>query len=465
MAAARVALFGTFDVDNYGDHLFPRVAEAELGRRLPGVIVDAFSPYGWLHPTGLDGGSAAAPLGPWSPERAARLAAAHHVVVVGGGELIHLNDPLLAPVYEASADELSRMAPSRWFVEALGPELEAHCPVIWHAVGLPWAPSSDGARRLRAALATRPYVTVRDGASARRLAEAGVERPVDVVPDSALLVDRILPRSGLQDRLDRLRTAGSYPSAGNGSGPPAPLVVQGCDLLLPHLPAVVEAIARWQAARPVPLDVVAVETGRCRGDGPFADALEVALRPRRVWRLPEGAAVEDLAAAIAGAGVFLGSSLHGAITALAYGRPFVLLNLMGEAKLTGFGDVTGLGRCVVAAAGGIVAALEDAGREPPPPGVLADLHRRIDGHFDRIAELVAARAAARPDVRPDPAIHADAVADHLGRLRAELEATRRRAGAAEGELRALQATKTFRLLAPARDLYGRLRWRRFSSTG
>ncbi|MDQ1567196.1 MAG: hypothetical protein QOF96_2076 [Actinomycetota bacterium] len=452
MVAARVALWGTFDVDNYGDHLFPRVAAHELRRRLPEAVVDAYSPYGWLHPTGLDGGRAASPLGPWSPERARRLAASHHLVVVGGGELIHLNDPLLAPVYETTADELRRMAPSRFFVEGLGPDLEADCPVVWHGVGVPWAPDGDGARRLRAALAPRPYVTVRDRHSARRLAEAGVDRPVDVVPDSALLVERILPRQLLRERLDRLRAGGGYP------GPDSPaLVVQGCDLLLPHLDAVVEATTRWQAARPVPLDVVVVETGPCRGDGVFADALERALETGPVRRLPAGASVEDLAAAIAGAGVFLGSSLHGAITALAYGRPFVLLNLMGEAKLDGFGDLTGLDRCVVHTAAEIVPALDGALTDPAPPGLLSDLQHRVDRHFDRLAELASDRAAARPEVGPDPALAADAVADHLGRLQDELDASRRRAGAAERELAALQATRTFRVLAPARGLYGRLR--------
>jgi hypothetical protein len=167
--------------------------------------------------------------------------------------------------------------------------------------------------------------------------------------------------------------------------------------------------------------------------------------------------VEDLAAAIAGAGVFLGSSLHGAITALAYGRPFVLLNLMGEAKLDGFGDMTGLDRCVVHTAPEILPALDGALADPAPPSLLADLQHRIDRHFDRLAELASDRAAARPGVGPDPALAADAVADHLGRLQDELDASRRRAGVAERELAALLATRTFRVLAPARGLYGRLR--------
>jgi hypothetical protein len=283
--------------------------------------------------------------------------------------------------------------------------------------------------------------------------------------------------------------------------------VQGCDLLTPQLDAVVGALTRWQGARPVPLEVVAIETGRCRGDGPFADALVAALAPERVWRLPAGAAVEDLAAAIAGAGVFLGTSLHGAITALAYGRPFVLLNLIDDAKLDGFGDLTGLDRFVLHGGAEIPGALDLALAEPAAPALVEDLQRRIDRHFDRLAELASERAAARPGVRPDRSLDADAAADHLGRLRGEvgalhgevgvlhgelgavqaglarleaelgvsqaglarveveLEVAGRMAGKAERELSALQATKAFRLLAPARGLYGRLRRRRFSSTG
>ena len=386
MAEVRVALWGTFDVDNYGDHLFPRVATHELSRR--GLVVDAFSPYGRLHPTPLDGGQPVEPLGPWSLERARELAAAYQLVVVGGGELIHLNDPLLAPVYDTTPDELRRMAPSRWFVEGLGPELEAGCPVVWHGVGVPWAPCEEEAGRLRTALAGRPYVTVRDRHSAQRLADAGVERAVEVVPDSALLVNRVLPPAALAVRLEALRGTGGYPRAGS-----TPVLLQGCDLLQPHLDDVLTAVERWRVAQREKDEVVALVTGRCRGDGLFADGVEQALGSRRVWRLPGGATVEDLAAAIAGGGVFVGSSLHGAITARAYGRPFVLLNLYGEAKLDGFGDITGLGARVVHRADEIPAALEAAMADPAPAGLLDSLQRRLDRHFDRLAELASARVA------------------------------------------------------------------------
>lgn len=420
---ARVAVIGTFDVDNYGDHLFPRVAAHELDRRLPEVEVTAFAPYGWLHPTSLDDGRVSSPLGPWSPERARQLAAAHHLVVVGGGELIHLNDPMLAPVYGTTFEEMDRLAPSRFFVEGLGPELEAECPVVWHGVGVPWTPVGEAAGRLRTALDGRPYVTVRDRHSAQRLADAGVDTPVEVVPDSALLISRIMPPESLRRRLEGLREAGGYPGPGGHV-----LVVQGCDLLLPHVEGVAAAVAGW----PTGGDVVVVETGRCRGDGVFSAALQSALPAARLWRLPDGAAVEDLAAAIAGGDLFLGSSLHGAITAVTYGRPFVLLNLIDDAKLDGFGDLTGLGSWVVHAAAEIPAAIDGARAHPPPSGLVEALQRRVDRHFDRIAEIAAERAAARPSVGTDPSLDVYAVTDHLGRLRAEL-------GTVQGQLGGVQA--------------------------
>ncbi|HET9771206.1 MAG TPA: polysaccharide pyruvyl transferase family protein, partial [Acidimicrobiia bacterium] len=393
-------------------------------------------PYGWLHPTALDDGRAAAPLGPWSPERARRLAAAHHLVVVGGGELIHLNDPMLAPVYGTTFDEMDRLAPSRFFVEGLGPEAERDCPVVWHGVGVPWTPVGEAAGRLRRALAGRPYVTVRDRHSARRLADAGVDTPVEVVPDSALLIDRIMPPAALAARLDRWRDAAGYP----GPGRPV-LVVQGCELLVAHVEGVAAAVAGW------PGEVVVVETGRCRGDGVFAAALQRALPGRRLFRLPEGAGLEDLAAAIAAGDLFLGSSLHGAITALTYGRPFVVLNLIDDAKLDGFGDVTGLDRWVVHAAGEIPSAVEGALAGSVPPGLVDSLQRRLDRHFDRIAGIAAERAAARPSVAADPSLDIYAVTDHLGRLRGELGAVQGQLGGveaglarAEARLEALQLT-------------------------
>jgi len=112
-------------------------------------------------------------------------------VLVGGGEIIHTQDDLLASAYDMSPEEILAQRPSRWFIDGLGPELEKACPVLWHGVGIPFDPAREEGSRLRDALEWRPYVSVRDVKSLERLREAGVNGDTVLVPDSAFLVDRL----------------------------------------------------------------------------------------------------------------------------------------------------------------------------------------------------------------------------------------------------------------------------------
>jgi polysaccharide pyruvyl transferase WcaK-like protein len=482
-----VGLWGTFDVENYGDHLFPRVAAHELGRRLAGVEVRAYSPLGWLHPTRMDGGEPAEALGPWGPSRRVELAAELRCVIIGGGEIIHTRDELLAPAYDTTADEMRRLAPSRWFIEGLGPELERTCPVVWHAVGVPFDLTGDEAAQLRVALAGRPYISVRDERSRTRLLDAGVDAEIAVVPDSALLVRRVLPDSLLEKRRAYLRAMGWYPPDGTV------VVLQGNRDLLPHVDAIADACARVQREHP-DLRAVLAQTGMCHGDAEFADRLAVVLSatlPTPPFRLPPEAGVDDVAAAVSGARTFVGSSLHGSITALAYGASFVSLDFTAASKLGGFAGLVGSTCHTVDDPSDVHRAWADAMTGAPRPAVLAGLQGRVDAHFDRIAEIVAtagppfdgeadlaaarsAHAALERRVRAERLRLADHVqewqeertrsATALAEAQAAIEAQRQRADvekqradALDRELAALRATKTFRYLEPVRRAYGRLR--------
>ena len=399
-SAARVALVGTFDVDNYGDHLFPRVAVAELGRRLPGVVVDAFSPFGTLHARRFTGGPEVHPLGPWTPDRLDAFAARYDAVVVGGGELLHLNDPLLAAFYGVEPAEVDLVRPSRWFLEGLGAGREEACPVLWHALGVPFDLDPGQCERVRAALHHRGRPVVRDARSQARLRAAGVRPPVVVVPDSGLLVDRVFP----------------------APPPPAPtLVLQGCDLLVPFAPAIAAVAGPLAAAHG--LRITLVETGPCRGDGRFADAVAAAL-PTGCDRLPPTAGLDELAAVLGSAGLFVGSSLHGAITALVHGRPFVLLDLGDESKLRGFVEGAGAEHRLVSDVDALEPAAAVALTEPPFVAVVRRLQREVDRHFDALAAAIAEAADRRaPDERPPVSVvelDRRAVLAHIAVLRGEL---------------------------------------------
>ena len=413
-AMVRVGMWGTYDVANYGDALFPRIGRAELARRLPGAEIRAFSPFGSDHPTRFDGGDPAEPLGRYVPDRLARLTEELDCVIVGGGEIIHDHDWELAQHYERSPEELTAMAPSRFFIDGLGPELEEECPVAWHAVGLPFDVPPEQVDRYREALAGRPYLSVRDETSKRRLEGAGVARGVALVPDPAVLLPRLFQGDVLDRRLRYLRAIGTYPVRGQG------LAVQGSRVLLRWVDELGGAIAGLAEELSVP--VVLLETGPSHGDGEFAAAMAERL-PGPVHHVRD-VGVEDVAAVIAGSAGFVGNSLHGNITAFAFGRPHVVVGLNGESKLQGFARLIEAEDSLAETADEVAPAFHRVAELGERAEVRAGLQARVDRHFDRLADL--ARQAAARRVRPQERAVPAQEEHHLAALNRAFEARGRR---------------------------------------
>jgi polysaccharide pyruvyl transferase WcaK-like protein len=385
--APRLGAWGGYDVENYGDALFPRVLEHEMCRRLPDATLRLYAPLGEERHLVMNAGLPIRPLGRATPERRRMLASELDMVIIGGGELVHAYDFVYAIAYGLPPDALHDRPPSDFVIDGLGPVLERECPVVWHGLGVPFELDAVFAARVRRALAARPYVSVRDERSRDRLLAAGVEGEIAVVPDSVLLLPRLLPPSAVESGLSRLRSAGLYPAAGR------PLVVQGHAGLVPHVRELAAAIEARRAGRPV----VLASTFPNAGDADFADALKPLLGGA-VFRLPAPAALEDVAAAIGGGDAFVGSSLHGAITAFAFGRPFLMLNLDGRSKIDGFAESVGLPDAVAHSLEELHERLGPALARRRPESVLKALHTRLDAHFDRLAQVAtdAVSSAAAP---------------------------------------------------------------------
>ncbi len=389
-----IGILGTFDVANFGDQLFPLIAERELRERLPDVEIRTYSPWGRELPTPLDGGHPAEELGPRNPQRCAELAHELDCLLIGGGEIIHTRDEYLGAIYGVTGEEVLARRPSDWFIDGLGPELEAVCPAIWHGVGIPFEPSADEGEQLRAALDGRPYITVRDAISMERLRHAGVTAPVDLVPDSAFMVNRLLPTQPLVRRREFHRHMGWIPATDDPV-----LVVQGNRDFVRFAPQIAASVRVWLSSHP-DVRVVLAELGPCHGDAEFADAIGPML-PQPVFRFPGTAGIADTLSLIEGAHCFMGISLHGNITSLALGRRQVILNLNGQSKLDGLAQTIGAADRIAHLPDEIGLRLETAWISPPAYDVITLLQARLDQHFDRIAEIAEKSAAQRPGRTPD----------------------------------------------------------------
>ncbi|ONG54003.1 hypothetical protein BKE38_11040 [Pseudoroseomonas deserti] len=309
------ALFGTFDVANYGDLLFPHVAARLLGLG-PGEL-RCYSPRG--------GAPGWADCWPASAVSAFADDPAPVLCLIGGGNIIHAS-PTPLPDYAGAFARSDFTYASLW----LGASIlaaQAGTRLAWNAPGVPFPVEGGWARRLRdLAVPAADHVALRDEASRVFLgAPAG---PVEVVPDTALTLSAVWPPATL---LDSAQAA--FDS--RGIAQPARWIAVhlndryiGGDLRVACM-AVNRIAARLQAV-PVLLAI-----GPCHGDDALArQALSFIDRPALLVDQPQG--LREIAGLIAHAEAYIGSSLHGLITALSYRRPGIAVARTRMVKFLGF---------------------------------------------------------------------------------------------------------------------------------
>lgn len=192
----QIGIFGTFDVQNYGDLLFPIIAEAELEERLGAVTLHRFSYHAKTPPQW--------PYQVTSLTELPQIAGKLDGVLIGGGFLIRF-DKKVAPAYEPPATTIHHPT-GYWLTPALI-ALQHGIPVIWNAPGMHRNEIPDWADPLmKMAFMRSSYVAVRDEPSRAALSRFANPDQVTVVPDTAFGLARLLDKRPSSE-FDRLRDA------------------------------------------------------------------------------------------------------------------------------------------------------------------------------------------------------------------------------------------------------------------
>jgi lipopolysaccharide transport system ATP-binding protein len=290
----QVASFGTFDVENYGDLLFPLIAEAELAERLGSVNLHRFS-YNAKEP----------PDWPYTVTSVAELpevAGSLDGVLIGGGSIIRF-DKEIAPGYGPSTPAIHHPT-GYWLTPALI-ALQHGIPLIWNSPGMhgdnipPWADPL-----MEQALENSRYIAVRDEMSQAVLARFVDKARIAVLPDTVFGISRLIDERHPSIALSRLREA---------SGLTAPyIIVQAIDGLDPFLRLIRNHSQLFRDFRFLVLPI-----GPILGDHEsiVGDDLPGLVR-LPVWPPPL-----LLAELISQAAAVVGHSYHLAVTALAFGVP------------------------------------------------------------------------------------------------------------------------------------------------
>jgi lipopolysaccharide transport system ATP-binding protein len=289
----QIGLFGTFDVENYGDLLFPLLAERELSERLGPINLHRFSyhsqtPPGWPYAV-----TSVTEL----PQMVSRLDG----LLIGGGFIIRF-DKDVAPGYEPPTSAIHHPT-GYWLTPALI-ALQHDVPLVWNAPGLhcneipAWADPL-----MKPAFSLSRYIAVRDAPSQAVLAPFACGQSITVVPDTGFGISRLLTDRPSSE-FSRLRAA---------AGLTDPYIIIQAAL---GLEAFLSFVKRY-AHRLKGYRFLALPIGPTLGD--HATILDADL-PGLV-RLPTWPPPLLLAELISQAAAVVGHSYHLAITALAAGVP------------------------------------------------------------------------------------------------------------------------------------------------
>ena len=356
----QIGVCGTFDVANYGDLLFPLIAESELKERLGEVTVVPISynsqtpphwPYSVLSVTKL-------------PEMIQELDG----LLIGGGFLIRF-DKDVAPGYVPQNAEIHHPT-GFWLTPALL-ALQHNVPLLWNAPGMHSNEIPAWAHPLvKLAFEQSQYVSVRDVPSGVVIEQlTGV--PVAVVPDTAFRIPRLLDLKGEpSDQFIQLQKT---------SGLDRPYIVVQATMGL-------EGFCHFAKVNAIHLKgyrFLALPIGPALGEtAAIVDTDGVGMVRLSEWPTPL-----VIAELIARAEAVVGHSYHLMITALATGVPVFTKQCMTVGKYTALGHFENIFQLPPDGKPNLDWFLSRLGRGTPSAQVSAN-SQALNEHWDRIAEAL-----------------------------------------------------------------------------
>jgi polysaccharide pyruvyl transferase WcaK-like protein len=330
-----IGQLGTFDVENYGDLLYPIVF-----RNLLKTHVKHYSPLPGVAPNEAG----------FETESIRSLFetghAAPRTLVIGGGDILRTDWDLVALHYRRSSrlalkrlrhaigtDSFfaKRFRRRRMNYPAAGPflihprALPKQTAVAYISCGVPHEFPSDQVDQIQETLEHASFVALRDEPSAEKLLAAGVNCELRVAPDLIVTLSDQFDRDVLAERGRRILSR-------FGVREDLPIL---CLQSQPY-PGFLESdilheVRRYKERRSV--EVVALPLGYCHGDHEFLQRL--AKESNGMLKYADVYSIFDMLAIIAASEVFVGTSLHGNITAFSFGIPHVF-GPLPVAKAEGF---------------------------------------------------------------------------------------------------------------------------------
>lgn len=442
-----IGIVGTFDVENYGDLLFPIIAQAELSKRLGPVKVSAFS-YNSKQPPEW-------PYAVTSVTELPRMASSLDGLLIGGGFIIRF-DKYVAPGYGPPTASIHH--PTGYWLSPALIALQHAVPVIWNSPGMHCNEIPHWAEPfLKLVLKLSSYISVRDEASSLTISPFSGGARIAVTPDTGFGISRLIDEKRPTEEFANLRKALNLTSPY--------IVVQPVPGIEPYLNFLKSKSHMLRDYR-----FLALPIGPVLGD-------EEAILDGRVpnmMQLSEWPQPLLLAEIISHASAVIGLSYHLAITALASGVPVFSIADLTAGKFVTLSDFKTLYSLSQNGQTDLEWFVSRLGKTTPSREAVATV-KELTEHWDSVAEVIRNGPSDRlPEMNqfwqslPNFFEHSDVLLDEAWQNIEERDARLASLGEEltqrDNLIARMQGSPSWRVTAPARFLMRNLKRLRRSKT-
>ena len=368
-----IAQIGTFDLENYGDLLFPDVLEREIERRHLDIEVSLFSPIGGQKP--FDCRRYVYPIMELPKVHSTKPIDA---IVIGGGDLIRLDDALVS-----NKEKYQSFSPTVlcWVYPLMFAYLN-NIRVVFNNPGVPFSFAQNHRVFVQKLLNSVDYLSVRDETSKAFLDECICKQVVQVAPDTVIMARELFSEEQLEEAYQKVLK--DYPKLAEKqyvlfqtNSFDSRLSMQQHGLMMKEIGEVLDMRVVYFPIGYVHSDVELLQDISRQASIPSSMLITQKLTPL------------EMLSVIKHAGFFIGTSLHGNLTSFVFDVPAVALNFLSLAKMQGFFQWINRPEAITNSLGQVPVLLRQLTQSSYFQASNFDfLVEKAQIHFDRLFEII-----------------------------------------------------------------------------
>jgi|GEM_PF-199557 polysaccharide pyruvyl transferase WcaK-like protein/Uri superfamily endonuclease len=362
----KIAFSGVFDLANYGDHLFPIVFKAMMETRGLDVALFLFSPIACNEALNEDN----VPVYALSDLEKMHLDICFDVIIVGGGGIIHFFD-----VQVKTTLDTEQYSDYPIYQTWLIPSLVAHkydLPLIWNSPGITFRQEGMYSHLTKAFCDDIDYLSVRNSFSMDVLLECGVQpERINLSIDSAFAISQIPEVFALRVEADA-RLKGNY-------------IVFHTNRFISEddIPVVVELMDSLAAQG---YKIVLLPLAYTHGDDIILKRINQ-ISGERYIIFDKTLHFREMMNILAGCTLYIGTSFHGAITAIAYGKKAVAFDFMHNTKTKDLFQFLGLESNYLCEVEKLKNTVKRVLQDDSAPNLM-EIQSILSTHFDNISKIL-----------------------------------------------------------------------------